>query len=83
MNEEKVAGTNPEMNKEQVYDEILRPLMDQVIGICQQHSIAMIANFAIGTEEVPTLRCGSLIPDQDGDVPSDYFVASQLFGMQG
>ncbi len=34
--------TNP---KEQVYDEQINPLMAQIIEICKQHKIALLANF--------------------------------------
>lgn len=32
------------MNKEQVYDEKIAPLMTQIIAICQEHKIAMLAH---------------------------------------
>lgn len=60
------------MNKEQVYDEQIAPLMDQIIGICKTSGIAMVASFAIPTEEDPTLRCTSLLPDGEGVPCSDF-----------
>ncbi len=54
------------MNKEQVYDETIAPLMAQIIETCQKHGIAMIASFAIPTEDDPTLRCTSHLMDGEG-----------------
>src|SRR5450432_4241349 len=36
------------MNKEQIYDEQISPLMTQIIKICQDHEIDFIANFELG-----------------------------------
>lgn len=55
------------MNKEQAYDTKLHPLMDQVVAICREHGIAMVASFAIPTEEEESLRCTTHLPDGDGN----------------
>lgn len=39
--------------KEQIYDEQIDPLMRQVIAICKEHKIAMIADFALDED----LKC--------------------------
>ncbi|HDS1794045.1 hypothetical protein [Pseudomonas putida] len=39
------------MNKEKTYDTEISPLMQQVINICREEGIAMIASFAIGHED--------------------------------
>jgi hypothetical protein len=44
-------------NKEEVYDSQINPLMAQIIKICQEHKIAMLASFAIPTPGDPGLRC--------------------------
>ena len=35
------------MNKEEVYDEEISPLMKQIITLCKANGIAMVMNFAI------------------------------------
>lgn len=50
-----------ERNKEQVYDDDINPLMAQIIAICQEHNIAMLASFAIPTPNDPGLRCTTKI----------------------
>lgn len=54
------------MNKEQIYDAEISPLMAQIIGICQQHGISMLATFDIPTEEDPDLLCTTNLADGDG-----------------
>lgn len=44
-------------DKEQVYDEQVAPLMTEIIRICEEHKIAMLADFFIPTPEDPELRC--------------------------
>lgn len=63
------------MNKEQVYDTQINPLMEQIIDICQAHGIAMIASFAIPTPEDGDLACTSLLPDETGDNPPSHKAA--------
>ncbi|WP_439885801.1 hypothetical protein ACTACK_12815 [Pseudomonas syringae] len=61
------------MNKEQVYDEQISPLMQQIIEVCKEKGIAMIASFDIAHdgigpdgEDCSGLLCSSLLPDGDG-----------------
>lgn len=51
------------MNKEQVYDERIEPLMAQITGICKEAGISMLCTFDIPTEEDPHLCCTSALPD--------------------
>lgn len=60
------------MNKEQVYDDQISPLMQQIIDICKDQGIAMMASFDIAHdgegpngEDCSTLMCSSLLPDGD------------------
>lgn len=46
-----------QLNREQVYDQQIRPLMTKIIKICMENDIALFADFEIFTEEQPTLRC--------------------------
>lgn len=62
------------MNKEQVYDEKISPLMQQIIEICREHGIAMLMDFAIGHDgegpegqDCTDLRCSTLLPDETGE----------------
>lgn len=55
------------MNKEEIYDSQVFPLMQQIIQICKDSGIAMLADFAIPTEEDEGLRCTSIIPDETGN----------------
>lgn len=62
------------MNKEQVYDTQISPLMRQIIKICQEHGIAMLMDFAIGHDgegpdgqDCTDLRCSTLLPDENGE----------------
>lgn len=55
------------MNKEEIYDEQISPLMRRIIEVCKEHGIAMMADFAIPTEEDEGLRCTTLLPDQTGE----------------
>ena len=45
------------MNKEQIYDEKISPLMAEIIDVCKQNKIAFIASFAIPNDEDNDLRC--------------------------
>ena len=67
------------MNKEQVYNEKIAPLIKQVFEICEQHDIGMLAVFSIPTNENPTLACTTFIAGQNdkrglGDVKEFRFV---------
>ena len=62
------------MNKEQVYDEQISPLMQQIIAVARQHGIAMVASFDIGHdgegpngEDCSHLTCNTLLPDGNGE----------------
>jgi hypothetical protein len=60
------------MNKEQIYDEKISPLVQQIIGICRANGVAMIASFNIAHdgegpdgEDYSSLTCTSHLPDGD------------------
>lgn len=55
------------MNKEQVYDAQIEPLMSQIIAIAQANGIAMIASFHIPTPEDDGLCCTSMLPNENGE----------------
>lgn len=62
------------MNKEQVYDAQIAPLMAQIMATCREHGIAMLASFSIPTPENPDLMCTSMLPDGEGK-PQPHFFA--------
>lgn len=43
--------------KEEIYDELVYPLMGQIIDICKKHKIAMLADFALDHD----LKCTSAL----------------------
>ena len=62
------------MNKEQIYDSKISPLMQQIIKICTENGIAMLADFSIphdgegpNGEDCTRLRCTTLLPDETGE----------------
>ena len=57
--------------KEKIYDEQISPLLKQVIEICKEHKIPMIANF--GFDPVPELskEDQDLVDDGDICMPAD------------
>lgn len=66
------------MNKEQIYDEKLAPLMTQVIDLCREHKIAMLATFCIPNDEDSTLSCTTHLPDETGALPAHIKAAAQI-----
>lgn len=61
------------MNKEEIYDSQISPLMQQIIAISKEHGIAMMASFDIAHdgegpngEDCSRLTCNTLLPDGDG-----------------
>lgn len=54
------------MNKEQIYDTQINPLMAQILEICKANGIAMLATFDIPTPENPHWACTSHLPDETG-----------------
>lgn len=70
------TGSQPEdihVNKEEIYDEQISPLMKNIISVCREHGIAMIASFNIAHdgegpngEDCSLLTCTSHLPDGEG-----------------
>jgi hypothetical protein len=58
-----------DVNKEKIYDERINPLMAQIIELCKQNGIAMVASFAIPNDEDDSLRCTSHLADETGAYP--------------
>ena len=73
------------MNKEQAYDSLISPLILQIISICKDQGIAMMASFDIAHdgegpngEDCSGLICTSLLPDGDGVPNHDFNQANAL-----
>ncbi len=49
------------MSKESIYDERINPLMAQIIEICKEHKIAMLADFMLDDD----LKCTSALLADD------------------
>lgn len=63
------------MNKEEIYDEQIHPLMSQIIAICKKNGIAMVASFDIPTEAEPGLSCTTSFGDENNKMPIPMQVA--------
>jgi hypothetical protein len=57
------------MNKEQIYDEQINPLMAKIIAICKEHKIATVASFAIPTDEDEGLMCTTALTTPEYEPP--------------
>lgn len=62
--------STPRTPKEAVYDEKISPLMSQIIALCKEHKINMVADFSLGYDPAAeqTLFCTTAMPKVD---PSD------------
>lgn len=54
------------MTNEQIYDEQVNPLMQQIIAICKEHGIPMMASFQLESyddvEQPSPLMCSTVLP---------------------
>lgn len=55
----------PTLNKEQVYDTLLNPLVAQIIAICKEHGISHAMHFEIAHPGEEGLLVTTAIPDGD------------------
>lgn len=58
-------------NKEQVYDEQIAPLMTQIIAVCKEHKVPMLAEFFIPVEGIPDLKCTTSLLGGDYVAPQE------------
>lgn len=59
------------MSKEQIYDELISPLMAQVIAICNEHKIANVLTFSLDNEG-DGLCCTTCNLREDTDPPEHF-----------
>jgi hypothetical protein len=60
------------MNKEEIYDTRIQPLMAAICEIVKKEGIAMFASFDIPNDEDPTIRCTTHFPDGEGVFSPDF-----------
>jgi hypothetical protein len=60
------------VNKEQIYDAHIAPLMSQILAICKEHKIAMLASFAIPSDYDDDLCCSSALTTDEYDPPDAF-----------
>jgi hypothetical protein len=62
------------VNKEQVYDSEISPLMAEIVAICKREKIAMVASFSIpnGKPEDSDLCCTSALLGDDFYPPEEF-----------
>ncbi len=64
------------MDKEQIYDTQISPLMRQILAIAKEHDINFLASFFIPTASAPMMRSSSsLLSD---DAPPEFEQAFSL-----
>jgi len=73
------------MNKEEIYDRQISPLMQQIIAIAREHGIAMVASFDIAHddegpegEDCSQLVCSTLLPNGDDEHNQRFVQANAL-----
>jgi len=66
------------MNREEVYDTLINPLMSQIIAICKEHKIPLLADFAIGHEGDEGLKCTTALLADDMKPPAEMVRAFEL-----
>lgn len=57
------------MNKEEIHDSQISPLMAEIIAICKANKIAMLASFHIPTDEDPGLECTTALLTDEFEPP--------------
>lgn len=60
------------MNREEVYDTKISPLVLQIVDICTEHGIPMLAEFFIPTEDDDGLSCTTAILRPAAPVPENW-----------
>lgn len=58
------------MNKEEIYDAEIAPLMTQIIDVCNANKIPLLATFHIPTEEDENLACTTALLEEDFNPPA-------------
>lgn len=56
------------MNKEDIYDSQISPLMQQIIAICKENGIGLFLTACIPTDEDLHLMCSTCLPSNAADL---------------
>lgn len=64
------------MTKEEAYDELISPLMSQIIAICKEHKIPCLANFSLDAES--GLQCTTTLLDEEWEPSEKMLEAARL-----
>lgn len=67
------------MNKEQVYDEQISPLIAQILTICKANKIAMLADFHLGDN----LKCTSVLLTDEYDPTQNMLLCLDILKPRG
>lgn len=57
---------------EDVYDAQIAPLMAQIIAVCKEHNLPMVASFAYACLEERTSFCSTVLLDDEDRAPDKY-----------
>ena len=57
------------MNREEIYNTEIEPLITQIHNICEHNDINMLAEFYIATDEIPGLRVSTVVVDDVERIP--------------
>ncbi|HEM7897003.1 TPA: hypothetical protein U2L33_001035 [Burkholderia cenocepacia] len=73
------------VTKEQIYDEQISPLMTQIIAICKQHKIPIVASFFTPSGDDPELAVTTALLGNGFEAPKNFSNAlrelrPELFG---
>ena len=68
------------MTKETFYDANIRPLMTQIIALCKEGDIAMLADFALDwdDDEQTHLKCTTVLLSADLNPPDEMLKAARI-----
>lgn len=66
------------MNKEQVYDAEIAPLMAKILEVCKREKIAMVAQFSTPNDDDPDLLCTSALLDKEYSPTKDQLAALSI-----
>lgn len=64
-----IKGIQETTNKEKIYDEMIKPHITEIIKMCKENDIAMIAEFHVPTDEKAGLCVSSAVINKNGTMP--------------
>jgi hypothetical protein len=64
------------MTKEEVYDAQINPLMAQIIAICKEHKIPVLASFTLDLDE--GLQCTTSLLEDDWEPADEMLQAARV-----